>query len=253
MQRASDRIWLNNAGQNGHSTFGHLLLLEQHLQKFRPDFIIYLIGINDIGRNDLTSFDAAMIGRNRSLRNRIISSSEFLSTVQVLWRSYRAYDLGVNSWAPVSPETEPEAAASQADIERDLALHRQGHLELYRDRLTELVQRTRAIGSEPILLTQPALFGSGTDPATGVILDNKKTPRSGLPATVEWDVLEMYNDIVRNVAAQNRIHLIDLAVLLPKDSRYYFDWIHYSNAGAELVGEIVAQDLLANSILRLED
>jgi len=253
LQNMSDSVWLNNAGQNGHSTFGHLIMLDQHLKKFQPDFVIYLVGINDVARDDLNSYDAKMIGKGDTMLGKLVTSSELLSTAQVIKRSILAYDLGVNSFAPLDFESLPEVTASESDIERELALHKGTHTDRYRSRLEELVQRTRDAGGEPVLVTQPALYGRGIDPATGIRLDDLETPRQGLPGHVEWQVLELYNDVTRSVANDYNLLLVDLAVLLPKDSAYYFDWIHYSNAGAERVAEIMAEELRKSSLISLTE
>ena len=49
--------------------------------------------------------------------------------------------------------------------------------------------------------------------------------------------------MVRDVAARRYAILIDAARSFPKDSKYYSDWAHYSNAGAEMMGEIVRRGL----------
>lgn len=40
-------VWINNAGFNGHSTEAHILLMEQHISKLRPDIVLFLVGTND--------------------------------------------------------------------------------------------------------------------------------------------------------------------------------------------------------------
>ena len=77
-------LWLNNAGMDGHSTFGHSILLEQMLASLRPDIVLYLVGVNEIDRDDLNRFDSQLDPGNESLRNRIVAKSELLSTLQVL-------------------------------------------------------------------------------------------------------------------------------------------------------------------------
>lgn len=52
-----NNIWINNAGLDGHSTFGHQILLEDYLIKTKPKYILFLIGSNDVGRKDLGVFD----------------------------------------------------------------------------------------------------------------------------------------------------------------------------------------------------
>jgi lysophospholipase L1-like esterase len=48
---------------------------------------------------------------------------------------------------------------------------------------------------------------------------------------------------VRNIAAEHRVALIDLAREMPKRTEYYYDTYHFTNAGCQKVAEIVYQDL----------
>ena len=59
----------------------------------------------------------------------------------------------------------------------------------------------------------------------------------------EWKVLELYNDVTRKVSADTGVRLVDLAREVPKDSRYFSDWIHYTNEGAVLIGDLVFRRL----------
>jgi len=59
---AFDPFWLNNAGLDGHSTFGHLFLLDQIVGPMRPKVAVFLIGINDVGREGATGREAPTPG-----------------------------------------------------------------------------------------------------------------------------------------------------------------------------------------------
>jgi len=50
-------IWINNAGLDGHSTAGHLVLMREYIALMKPDVVIFLIGLNDVGRTDLNQFE----------------------------------------------------------------------------------------------------------------------------------------------------------------------------------------------------
>jgi lysophospholipase L1-like esterase len=243
LEESFKNVWLNNAGIDGHSTFGHMVLLETHLAKLTPDYVLYLAGINDVGREDLNRYDVAMIGTNRSLRDRLIAASEVFSTAQVIKRSLRAYDMGLNHSPPLVFDEIPRVDLDPADRERALREHREKYLAAFRERVSALLRRTRAIGAEPVLITQPALYGDIVDPATSVELGSLETPRDGLPASVEWEILELYNEVVRTVSREHDVFLIDLAAELPKDSSYFFDWMHYSNEGAVTVGDMINRAL----------
>jgi len=233
-------LWVNNAGFDGHSTFGHLQLLRQVLADLEPDVIVYMAAVNDVGRADLNEYDAALSLESMSLRDRIVASSELLCTLQVVYRRLRAVELGVCTMPDMDFAALPVAETDPTEAEATLTEHRDTHAPGYRERLTALVHETRAASIVPILMTQPALYGSGEDPTLGIPLDHLVVV-DPIDARTQWRILETYNDITREVAAAEGVHLIDLARELPKDSRYYFDWIHYSNEGSEAVAGIVAE------------
>jgi hypothetical protein len=112
-------------------------------------------------------------------------------------------------------------------------------LDGYARRLEAIIEMCRRAGIDPVFVTQPALFGEGVDPATGLDLPTVRVCDRGNGA-LEWRLLELTNDTTRRVASSHNVLLIDLARKLPKDSRLYYDLMHYSNAGAVRVGEIVA-------------
>ncbi|MFA5025580.1 MAG: SGNH/GDSL hydrolase family protein [Candidatus Shapirobacteria bacterium] len=41
-------IWINNAGIDGHSTYGHIELMKQYIGKLKPNYVLFLVGINDM-------------------------------------------------------------------------------------------------------------------------------------------------------------------------------------------------------------
>jgi hypothetical protein len=56
-------------------------------------------------------------------------------------------------------------------------------------------------------------------------------------------VLELYNDATRAEARAAGAGLIDLANELPKSSTYFYDFYHFTNAGAAATADIVSQHL----------
>ena len=95
---------------------------------------------------------------------------------------------------------------------------------------------------EPVFLTQPVLYGPGVDDLTGSNLATLRvTP--DLNGETGWEVLELYNDVVRQQGREADVLVIDLAREMPKNSAYYYDLMHYTNGGAALVADIVAAQL----------
>src|SRR5947207_1409873 len=80
----------------------------------------------------------------------------------------------------------------------------------------------------PVLITQPSLYGKGIDEATGADLETVKHDEK-TNGRLWWEQLQLYNQTTASVAAKNNILLIDLASRLDKGSRYFYDYVHFTN------------------------
>jgi lysophospholipase L1-like esterase len=242
-------IWLNNAGLDGHSTFAHQILLRDHLARYQPDVLLFLAGINDMGRGDL-----AKSGRSRVRQRGLAAAferSEVAALANALIRSRLARERRIShnteglkkSWL-VDWELDPNAVSSivsAADAE----------LDAYRERLHRLVREGQELGAGVVLLTQPALYGPGIDDRTQ--LDLGAIYVDGVDGETAWEMLERYNDMTRSVAKTAGIPLIDLASTMVKSSRFYYDTIHFTNEGADRVAALVYQELCPFLAARFPD
>ena len=107
-------------------------------------------------------------------------------------------------------------------------------LPVYRERLASLLAAYRSAGLHPVLVTQPALFGPGKDPSTGVDLATVVVhPAARINGALAREALEAYNDVARDSARAAGVPLIDLADGFPRDSRLFEDLVRLSDDGAE--------------------
>ncbi len=103
MTQDFDRVWVNNAGIDGCSTFGHDLLLTEHLIPLKPDMILYLIGINDLYQGLYNTQDTFLqTSREYRLRD-WASKSEVFALGLTLYRSYKAVRLDITGLAQNGP------------------------------------------------------------------------------------------------------------------------------------------------------
>jgi lysophospholipase L1-like esterase len=237
--------WINNAGFEGHSTFGHLVLLREFVVSMRPKVILVLSGYNDMKQAAARPRDGEFNPQNLSAAHRALTfvadHSQIGAVLENFVRMWRTYRAGVRTEEIFLDRLVPRPL----DEEKTHAIleeHRSKFLAGYARRLSEIVDVARRSGIEPVLVTQPALYGDLTDPTTGVSL---ATPAIGAVSNgrVEWQSLELYNDVARRLSGELHVRLIDLAREMPKDSRYFTDWVHYTNDGARLVGDIVFSHL----------
>jgi lysophospholipase L1-like esterase len=237
-------VWVNNAGIDGHTTYGHLVLLRSFVVQLRPKVAVFLVGANDVGLAAPNTFDEGIVLPQSGARRAINALARYSETVSLgvnLARAAVARNRGLgHSEIDVRRSAHlvlnPDAMArTEDDYEK--------YLPDYAERLRRIASLTRANGIEPVFVTQPALFGDVIDPVTAVNLAEVQVNGRG-NGHLEWRLLERVNTQTRRVAGEAGILLVDLAAELPKDSTYFYDFLHFTNAGSTRVGGIVASHLI---------
>ncbi len=235
----SQSLWINNAGLAGNSTFGHRILLHQHISKIKPDYVIYLIGINEILRSDDFNDDLAIqLNRSFSAKDWLKKNSEIALLINNIRRSFKAYTIEAgHGRKAMELESRPHFQIDYFEIYQEI--NRQSKfINAYEKRLRLLLKETANFGIKPIVLTQPLLFGECKDEYTGVQLG---TIASRFQYGQRyWEILENYNQITRQVARELEVPLIDLACRMPKSSRYFYDSMHFNKEGAKKVNQLLA-------------
>jgi hypothetical protein len=230
------KVWVDNAGLDGHSTFGHLLLTRQALVPLHPKVVLYLVALNDMFTDAPREFDRV----EQNPWGTIADHSELAATLLNLYRWERTRkieDLGAMP-KPVALRDRPIHPVPPAQAER-LWDEQVPRLAAFRDRLERLVAMDRENGIEPVLITQPSLLG-GVDPRTGIDTRPMEVELwEKLDGALAWRILERYNDVTREVGRERGVLTIDLARSLPKDSTFFYDFFHMTNPGADRVGAIL--------------
>lgn len=233
-------LWVNNAGLDGHSTFGHLLLTRQALVPLHPKVTLYLVGVNDMFADEPRGFDKVAQNRWAALADHSELAAVLLNFDR--WRrTKRLEDLG-SMPKPVALRDRPNRPVPPPVAER-LWKEQDRRLVAFRERLEQLVALNREHGMEPVLITQPSLLG-GVDPRTRIDTRPMEVELwEKLDGALAWRLLERYNDVTREVGKERGVLTIDLARGLPKDSTFFYDFFHFTNQGADRVGEIVHDGL----------
>lgn len=243
---AAPGAWVNNAGLDGQSSYGHLILLQNFVVTLKPTLALFLVGANDVGLRQSTTYDSALTpepGRRGVVRAAAIFAADHSEVVSAGLNIYRAAHTRQRGFghSEIDLETAEHLVLDDVVIDETIRQHLP-YIEGFEQRLRQIVALCRASHIDPVLITQPALFGEAIDPATGVALATVKVNGRG-NGRLEWSLLERYNDVTRRVAAGSKVLLIDAAREMPKDSRLFYDFLHYTNEGAAALGAIVARRL----------
>ncbi|MEO8112286.1 MAG: GDSL-type esterase/lipase family protein [Ginsengibacter sp.] len=243
LKKYKDSIWVNNAGLDGHSTFGHVVLMKDYIIKLHPKYVLFLTGTNDVELDRTGALDDQDIRgvHTHSVKyffKSVLNYSEVGTLMVCLYRNYLAYKKGLVH-KELDPAELPVGATSISDRNKELALQK-NYLTAYTARLDELKNVCLSNEIKPVFITQPALYGNTVDSTTGIFMGNLKLNDYDCATNVQ--VLEMYNNEVRKLRL-NGVGVIDLAAAMPKNSKYYYDFMHYTNAGAEKVATIISDSL----------
>ena len=226
-------IWMNNAGVAGHSSFGHIALIKEHIIPLHPKYVLILSGANDIRRTKIDSGTESLfvvIARNSELCNVILNLTRKREA-----KTKNLTDTYIDLKHADSLLLPDSAISDYLKNENEWVKH-------YQDRLDTIVGLCVSNNIKPVLITQPSLAGKGSDPVTNISLETFKV-KENENGKLWWTMLEKYNDGTRQIAKQKQIPLIDLAHLLPKSSEYFYDLVHFTNEGAEKTGQILYDSL----------
>lgn len=247
LKESFNHIWTNNAGLDGHSSFGHTILMNAYVSKIKPKVVLFFVGANERGLKSIQRFDS---GLKNGLELDLTSAKAFLRTAsnysEVIALSYNLYrylkqidvmysgeELNVKEAKVLEIQEEKELEI----IEEKFEEHKENYLGGYSLRLKNLIKVSRENNIRPVLITQPALYGNKIDDVTKIDLGSIEV--DGVNGKIAWKILEFYNDVTRAVGREQKVLVIDLANEMPKSTRYYFDYFHFTNEGSEKVAEIV--------------
>ena len=233
-------IWINNAGFDGQSTFGHQVLLERYLVGLKPKVITFLTGVNDIQADGPSFFDKIYVkNAYPSFVQYIYNNSEVIYTVVNIIRGGRTPKFDNTTQELKIPGELGELIMTVKEINEHLR-SQDKYIVSYGQRLAQLADTCLQNNILPVFITQPCLYGYGRDSITGANLATAKLEDS-MNGKLLFDILQMYNGKMKEVCTNKKIPCIDLAALMPKNSLYYYDQTHFTNDGAKLVAWILQE------------
>jgi GDSL-like Lipase/Acylhydrolase family len=246
LQKENPAVWLNNAGIDGHTTFGHMMLVKEYILKIKPRYVLLMTGVNDMELDEPDEFDKMTekkinTSSPKNFLKSIVNNTELGRSFLNYYQLRVSYKKGLVHREIDLTNLVDNPLSDSAIIAR---LNKQTpYLTAYKQRIDSIISMCLRAGINPILITQPSLFGSYTDPATNVAVGNKWSEKnsSGENCLLMEKILELYNDVLRSFSG--KVQVVDLARLMPKNSTYFYDFTHFTNEGAEKQSQILFNEL----------
>ena len=270
--------WVGNVGRSGLTARDHAVSVKYLLRQYpRIDLVVVLVGVNDLTAalrqgNEyksplpITNPDA----ERRQIRNAFAISPEGFrkpiidgaAAIETSWiRETRLYDLARRAkTGRDAREVVNALGGSNVGVWRS---HRQSASRIvdelpaldaplaeYRSNLNAVVRAAREKGADVVFLTQPSLWRPDLTPAEQRLLWlGGIGPFQEVPGQQYYSVAALsnamarYNQVTLEVCRAQGLKCLDLAAGLPADTTMLYDDVHFTEAGAALIGELVTKHL----------
>jgi hypothetical protein len=125
-------------------------------------------------------------------------------------------------------------------------------LDHYRSNLLTIIGIARAHSVPLVFMTQASTWNSKVDPEAekwhwmGLAFDEHTYPEHLLDAA-----LESYNDVTRQLGAQNDVPVLDLARIIPKSLELFCDDCHFNLKGAERAASLLSDLIIQRDLIHL--
>ncbi|HYF30583.1 MAG TPA: SGNH/GDSL hydrolase family protein [Chitinophagaceae bacterium] len=240
LQSSFNNTWVNNAGLNGHSTYGHIKLMEEYIQQLQPDCCLFLVGCNDVDRPDLTPSDSTIDNNHQKWILKLANNSRLANVLLNFYRHNLASKRELTNNIHFSLRGKQPRVLSDSVILQQAA-QRKALVQQYGARLKRLIDICRRSTIEPVFITQPCLLGDTTDDLTGI--DMGSFPFNQGNGKLAWTILQLYNEETKKICQQNNVMVIDLAAQVPKSTRYFYDVYHFNNEGCQKISTLLFDGL----------
>lgn len=242
------RITVHNAGVSGNNSMHSNIVLAGKGIPLRPNFTVLMHNINDLSLLSKTG-SYWIAPSSRSLVN---NNARFVSSIEDSSRNLIFFSLKSiknilfpNLYAYLFPRLFPNVYLHQDDFKgfrNQLSSFQLEEAEnQFTSSLTTFINLSRAWNIEPILMTQ--FNRIKTD---DIALNRLFNASSNIGLSPEEFVAsyKKFNKIIRDVAKQNDVFLIDLENLIPSSEKFLYDTVHLNDEGSKKAGELISNHLI---------
>ena len=117
-------------------------------------------------------------------------------------------------------------------------------LETYRANLQAIIQTTRRLGKNLLMMTQPTMYRKDLPEHLAALLWSYNAD-GAMSVEVLEELMDAFNRTLVEVCQEEGVDYIDLASMLPKDTSTFYDDAHFNISGSEKVATIVADFFFA--------
>jgi len=239
-QRVNKKVNAYNGGVRGNNSVHSLNILLNKVAPLHPDIVVLMHNINDV---NMLLF-AKTYWNNNPTRSALVVTDprkdrlkRFFTTTGETLVPGLYYGLELDRLFRGRSKDEFEEERRTRDIDPSTV-----DKKAFEANLITFVNICRARQMMPVLMTEFSRMSESPDEVTKKNID-KFEADWGVDYAGYKGLFDQFNDIIRQVARDTGVLLIDLDAQVPKEKTYMFDIVHLNTEGSKLVSTIVAAGL----------
>ncbi len=246
-QKTGKKITSINSGVGGNNSFHSIDILLNKIIPIKPDVVVMMQNINDLAT---LIYDKTYWGQNPTGRP-IIDFYFYKNLTGFKALSTLARDMYIpNLHAAIRILSHKVFGKKVKEQDDDYAYIRGKKLTIdaaaildeFKMSLQTFINICRAWRITPVLMTQFNRYKPHPDPKVMAGMQGFQSD-SGIPVSEFMDLYAKFNEAVREVGKQNGVQVIDLANLIPQDSKYIYDEVHLNTKGSQLAARVISDRL----------
>ena len=232
-----------NASRSGNNTLHNLNILLNKVLPLKPAIVVLMENVNDL----------STLLYEGSYWNKNASREPVVEVTPSLRREFRGFLTALKNaviphlsaavkeltWFRKDPAPPDEFAHMRR---RRLTIDEAFLLREFTANLTHFIDICRARGIIPVLMTQANRFTEPLDPK--IAGQVRPIEAQGIPYREYKAVYDRFNQAIREVGAKKGVLVIDLARQIPQDKLHMFDAVHFTDQGAALTAQKIAEGLV---------
>jgi len=234
-----------NAGIPGHASFDALGILYSEIHNFEPDYIVVGNAWNDIkyfrtlsNENTLLRTYKPISGKNpymyyNSWLDKFLCNSQLYGRLRWRYYSHSLMGIGKDLLTTIGLEGEKPKGSYSSEYGKF-------GIKQYKLNLETIVDVSRNIGAVPVLLTQARLVSDMNDE------QDKSKILYNFQLLNHEGIVRAFNEcdqVVREIARDKGVNLIDLSKKLSGQSDLFTDHVHLTLKGSKVIAQYTSLEL----------
>lgn len=262
-------IWAGNLARSSLATRHNLLIFEHLMPNIpKPDLIVNLVGVNDMQIALRSSYLPNMTDEDHlawTFSERPRDDAPYWESLALVRLYTRIVDwwkrkrIGVVQTYQADGRLQWRKCRQTAPVANlvDELPNLTGAITAYQQNILKLNELGEKFGARTLFLTQPTLWQEVMAPKEASILHT-----GGIGPNGEWCIKQRYyspkalasamkkfNDALLEICQKNKLHCFDLAGAIPKQYKYFYDDMHFSEQGSRLVAQKIFSTLRDQNLL----